>query len=485
MNIGYGKLKIVLVVVALLIIGGIAYVIRTNSFDPAVLYSKALCPKCNVIVVTLDTLGAKHMGLYGYNRPTTPFLDSFAKEKAIVFDTAIAQGSYTPTSHTSILTGKYPAENRIFSTVDKLPNEAHTLAESFKSNNYVTHAVSAAILIQPQYGWGQGFDSFDERWFIDTVRNNDAKTTFSLATDWIKNNKKKPFFLFINTNHIHSPHVPESEAVLEELGMNPPRTIIDQRDVISPHLDAEGITQEDADMMKDFYDGTIRELDGVVKTFIADLEKQGLMKNTVIVFEGDHSEQFGEHGIVGWFGVYEQQIHVPLIVYVPGQKARRISPVVELRSIPSTVRELVGLDPDTNFTAQSLVPFLTKKDAKGTVALTMHAFSKENNQGMLKALFGKAPSVWESMKDSPPPVVRQVGDTPKDIWYSARSDEWHLIKNADGTLELYRVKNDPEEKTNLIDMWYVLSVADRKEALSVFRAIGADIPASCGPYCPK
>jgi arylsulfatase A-like enzyme len=448
------------------------------------MFSKALCPNCNVILVTLDTMGAKHMGLYGYDRPTTPFLDSFGK-RSVVFDTAIAQGSFTPTSHTAILTGKYPAENRVYGTTDKLPEEAHTLAESMKASGYVTHAVSAAILIQPQYGWGQGFDGFDERWFIDTVTNNDAATTFSLATDWIKANKKKPFFLFINTNHLHSPHTPASEAVLDELGVLPPRKIVDERDIVGPHLDTQGITKEDAALMKDYYDGTVRELDGVVKGFVDMLDKEGLTKNTIVIFEGDHSEQFGEHGIVGWFGVYNEQIHVPLIVYIPGQKPMRVSPVVELRSLPSTIRDLVGLTPDTEFPAASLLPYFTGKPTEPTIALTMHAFTSTMNAGMLKALLGKAPSVWESMKDAPPPEVRKASDIPKEIWYSARSDHWHLIKNADATLELYRVDQDPEEKENLIDKWYTMSVDDRKDALAVFRKLGADIPASCGPYCPR
>ena len=476
MKLDFGRLKLLFVVAGLLILGGLIFVVRSNTLGPSVLFSKALCPRCNVILVTLDTLGAKHMGLYGYHRPTTPFLDSFGRDRGIVFDTAIAQGSFTPTSHTSILTGRYPGENRMFGTADKLPTEAHTLAESMKASGYATHAVSAAILIQPQYGWGQGFDGFDELWFVNSVTENDAETTFSAASDRIKSNKKRPFFLFINTNHLHSPHIPVSEAVLDELGILPPRKIVDMRDIVGPHLDTLGVTQEDADLMRDYYDGTVRELDSVVKNFIGMLDKEGLMKNTIVIFEGDHSEQFGEHGIVGWFGVYEQQIHVPLIVYVPGQKPRRISPVVELRSIPSTVRDLVGLKPDPEFTASSLVPFLTTKDAKGTVALTMHAFTEAQNAGILKALLGKSPSVWESMKDAPPPLVRQAGDTPEEIWYSARSDNWHLIKNADGTLELYQVQKDPEEAKNLINMWDKLSVPDRKEALELFKVLEADIP---------
>lgn len=481
----FGPMKLLGSFLGLILIGGIIFIVRAGSLDPSVLFSKAMCPKCNVIVVTLDTLGANHVGMYGYNRPTTPFLDSFGKNRAFVFDQAIAQGSYTPTSHVAILTGRYPAENRMFSTIDKLPPESHNLAESLKANNYVTHAVSAAILIQPQYGWGKGFDGFDERWFIDTVTNNDAKTTFSLATDWIKSNKKRPFFLFINTNHLHSPHTPESEAVLDELGILQPPKIVDERDIVGPHLDTTGITQADANIMRDFYDGTVRELDSVVKDFVGMLDKEGLMKNTIVIFEGDHSEQFGEHGIVGWYGVYEQQIHVPLIVYIPGQKPRRISPVVELRSIPATVRDLLGLKPDPEFGGPSLVSLIKNIDMKGTIALTMHAFTPEQNKGMLQALLGKTPSVWESMKSAPPPLVRAVGDVPKDIWYSARSDQWHLIKNADGTLELYRVQKDPEETDNLIDKWYQLSVSDRKSALEVFKALGADIPASCGPYCPR
>lgn len=466
--------KIILFVVVLVALGGVFYFFNQA---PAQL-SSALCPRCNVIVVTLDTLGAKHVGLYGYNRPTTPFLDRFGRERGIVFGQAIAQGSYTPTSHVSILTGRYPAENRVFTTDDKLPDEAKTLAESLKDNTYVTHAVSAAILIQPRWGWGQGFDSFEERWFVDDVTNNDAAATFSLASDWIQQNKKRPFFLFINTNHLHSPHTPASEEILDDLGIIPARKVIDQRDIIGPHLDTLGITAEDASIMNDYYDGLVRELDAEIEKFVAKLDKDGLMRNTIVVFEGDHSQQFGEHGIVGWYGVYEQQIHVPLILYIPGQKPRRISPVVELRSIPATVLDLLGVKPDPEFAGSSLVPLLKNKDAKGTIALTMHTLTEEQNFAILKFLLGKTPSAWEAMKVSPPPQVRQAGDVPKEIWYSARSDQWHLIKNADGSLELYRVQKDPEEEENLIDKWYQLSVSDRTEALEVFQALGADIPAS-------
>lgn len=475
------------VVFVLLLIGiGIGYTLRNASISlPSSIFARAMCPKCNVIVVTLDTLGADHVGMYGYKRPTTPFLDSFGLTKSTVFNNAIAQGSWTPLSHVSILTGRYPAEYGIFGVSDKLPQEAKTLAESMKEQGYTTHAVSAAILIQPKWGWGQGFDSFEERWFIDSVRNNDAETTFGLATDWIKENKKKPFFLFINTNHLHSPHTPASAQVLEEIGAPYPHELMDERDVVGPRINADmPPTKEDLTLMNDYYDGLIHELDGVLEKFVHSLDEQGLLKHTIIIFEGDHSEQFGEHNILGWYGVYNTQIHVPFIVYIPGQKPRRIDPVVELRSIPATVLNLIGAKADTAFQGASLLPLIEGKIAH-KIALTMNAQSVINNLGMLKALLGKSPTVWEAMKNVEAPVVRKPGDVPDEVWSSARSDRWHLIKNADSSLELYDLSNDPKEDKNLIPDWYNLSIDDRKSARDVFKALSEDIPASCGAYCPR
>lgn len=471
------------IILAVLLVGAVTYLYKPGIFRNNRLFSKAPCYKCNVIVVTLDTLGADHMGLYGYNRPTTPFLDEFGKTKSLVFDRAIAQGSFTPTSHVSILTGKYPAEYGIFGATDKLMPEAKTLAEAMKENGYTTHAVSAAILIQPKWGWGQGFDSFEERWFVDSVKNNDAEATFGLATEWINNNKKKPFFLFINTNHLHSPHTPAGEQVMEELGI-PSYGLQDQRDVVGPHMKTGGPTKADLTLMRDYYDGLVRELDTVVSKFIGNLEKQGLMEDTIVIFEGDHSEQFGEHGIVGWYGVYDTQIHVPLIVYVPGQKSARVPSVVELRSIPATVLDLIGATPDPSFTAPSLM-LAAKGMAEKSLALTMHALSFQDNMDMLAFLLSKAPSVWEAMKVVDDPAVRKAGDVPKSLWYSATNGRWHLIKNDNGKMELYDLTKDPKELNNQIDNWDKLSVEDRKSGLDVFKALSSDLPASCGLYCPR
>lgn len=474
-------------IIALLLAGGFGYLIRGGINIPAQWYAKALCPKCNVILVTLDTLGADHVGMYGYNRPTTPFLDSFGLKRSTVFDRAIAQGSWTPLSHVSILTGHYPAEYGIFGSTDKLPPEAKMISQSMKENGYITHAVSAAILIQPKWGWGKGFDSFEERWFIDSVRNNDAETTFSLASEWIKENKdkNKPFFLFINTNHLHSPHTPASSQVLEEIGAPYPAQLADERDVVGPRIQSDTpSTPEDLTLMKDYYDGLVRELDTVLSRFVGDLDKQGLTKNTIIIFEGDHSEQFGEHNILGWYGVYNTQVHVPFIVYIPGQKPQRIEPVVELRSIPSTILSLIGAKPDPAFDGPTLLPVIQGKPQQ-TIALTMNAQTVINNFAMLKTLLSKAPTVWQAMQNVDNPVVRKPGDIPADLWSSATSNRFQLIKNNDGSMELYDLKNDPKELTNLIPKWYDLSVADRKEARDVFKALSEDIPASCGAYCPQ
>ena len=174
------------------------------------------CPDCNVILISIDTLGAKHLGLYGGIRNTSPFLDTIAAERGIVFENAIAQASWTLPSHTAMLTGQYPADLGMWTPNDALPTEAKTIAEALQENGYQTQAFSNGSFIQPEWGFDQGFDSFSGN--LAFKYWNDASQIFDEASEWLRASQNERFFLFIHSYHAHSPFTPTLES-LKSLGI--------------------------------------------------------------------------------------------------------------------------------------------------------------------------------------------------------------------------------------------------------------------------
>jgi len=137
------SLSFAIFAVILLVLLGI-FVFRGSDRDFAT--SDIDCVGCNVILISIDTLGAEHLGLYGYDVPTSPFLDKISGERGIVFNNAIAQASWTLPSHAAMLTSLYPEEMGIWLSTDALPQEAKTIAEVLKENNFITQAFSNGLL---------------------------------------------------------------------------------------------------------------------------------------------------------------------------------------------------------------------------------------------------------------------------------------------------------------------------------------------------
>lgn len=439
------------------------------------LSNNSICRNCNVILISIDTFSAKHLGLYGYDRPTTPFLDKFSKEKGIIFENAISQAPWTLPSHTAMLTSKYPYELGIWEPTDSLPKQTKTIAQALKENGFVTQAFSNGAFVQPEWGFDKGFDGFsgtlaENGW-------NDSPKIFRDSLNWIDKNKKSPFFLFVHSFHLHDPYIP-SEKSIKALGGNGVQAF-NINEIVSINNEKGGPSVEDSEKLRLAYDGEIRDLDNGLSEFFNGLKSRGLLQNTIIIFTADHGEEFGEHGTAGFhLSLNDEVLHVPLILFLPQGKYKRVKNVVEVRSIPSTITKLLGLNLKNVFDTNSLLDYVSGSNQPENIALSFTALQRKSVLETIETSYSKIEQFGKTI--FPKPRTEAWTD---DYGSSARSLNWHLIHNADDSFELYDLRIDKNEKNNIYSKWQTFDSNDRKLILGLFRGLDINIPAYCGIYC--
>jgi len=271
----------------------------------------------NVLLISMDTVRADRLGCYGYDKNTTPNIDSFA-EDSVLFKSVVAPIPFTFPSHLSMMTGTIPPYHGVHDNEGRpIPDSHLTLAEVLKEQGYKTAAIIASYVLNAKFGLNQGFDSYNE--FKDDsyaptvfVNGRRASETGRLTTEWLEENSHNKFFLFI---HYYDPHFP----------YHPPEP-----------FDAE---------FKDPYDGEIASVDESVGRIIDKLKELDLYDNTLIIITSDHGEMLGEHEEAGHgYYIYESAIKVPLIIKIPGsRKHRTVDEIVGLIDIFPTVCSKLGL----------------------------------------------------------------------------------------------------------------------------------------------
>ena len=266
----------------------------------------------NVILVSLDTLRADHVGCYGYERDTTPNLDRLAGE-CVVFDTTIAPSTFTPASHGSVFTGLHPAihEAGMQSRGYWLKAQWTTFAEILRAKGYLTAAFTEGVAIRGTMGFAQGFDLYSDGPASKRQRLGVAEETFAKATSWLDRYGHLPFFLFVHTYETHEPY-----------GAVPPWTTKFADPAYAGRAGtwlAEAKTEADKRHTVDLYDASIAFADHHLGQFLGRVRQLGLLENTVVVVFSDHGEEFWEHGATGHLThLYDETLRVPLLIRLPG-----------------------------------------------------------------------------------------------------------------------------------------------------------------------
>src|SRR6266446_1035852 len=294
-------------------------------------------PTFNVVLITIDTLRADHVGCYGYKQIKTPNIDSVAAD-GVRFERAFTPVPVTLPSHTAILTGTYPMLSGVHDfSGNKLSPQQVTLATVLKQAGYVTGAVVASAVLDSRFGLNQGFDFYYDHFDFSRLEEANLEemerpgnVVADQVLEWLGKNSQKKFFLWM---HLYDPHYPyrPPEPYRHEYAAQP-------------------------------YDGEIAFADEQVGRLLRFLKDNGLYQNTVIVLSGDHGESLGEHGekTHGFF-IYNVTMHVPLIIRLPENRlpenaaARAVADPVSLVDLMPTILRTVGLEIPSQVQGRSLL----------------------------------------------------------------------------------------------------------------------------------
>jgi arylsulfatase A-like enzyme len=313
----------------------------------------------DVILVTLDTTRADHLGVYGYQRDITPRLDGFARD-AVTFRRAWSAGAWTLPAHASMLTGKQvsshgarfdmSASNVALSDLlegdffekhkaSRLPDDEITLAELLIERGYVTAAFAGGPWLAPPFGLMQGYQVKDAD--VETVEGRSAEELTDRAIRWIEGvPRRQPLHLLVNYFDPHSPYAPPpgfDDLPGAKIPLDPAQSEIFVNG-------GRKLTKRQRRAVIDRYDGEIRYMDHHFGRLVDALKRSGRYDRALIIAVGDHGELFGEHGFMGhgrW--LYESVARIPLLVRFPGGRGAGTSeevPVSQVDLLPMVGSEL-------------------------------------------------------------------------------------------------------------------------------------------------
>ena len=315
------------------------------------------------MLVTLDTTRADHLGTYGYFRETTPFLDRFAQD-ALVFEDAIVPMATTLPTHTSLLTGTYPLEHGVLANLAHTGHyfapseELRSFAEFCRDAGYRTAAFVSAVPLKKGTGIEAGFEHFSEPPGDD--RERPAAETVRLALEWLAEEPEdRPLFLWL---HVYDPHWPyvapeEFRRFDDDEGLD---RWIEERGIPARVFRKKAAEQEDARESHNLYDAELAYVDHHLERLFEGLQARARWPGTATVIAGDHGEALCQHGRTGHGWTWNEQVHAPLILRVPGVEPRRVAGPV---SIVDALPTLLGL-----LDVPALEPFLIQARGRDVLA---------------------------------------------------------------------------------------------------------------------
>ncbi|RKY18827.1 MAG: hypothetical protein DRQ55_12330 [Planctomycetota bacterium] len=316
----------------------------------------------NLLLVSLDTLRADHLGYHGYARDTSPFLDAFAEQHS-AFLQHHSVSSYTLPTHASLFTGLHPLQHGAVRMYQRVPShQLPYLPLLLARAGWATAAFTGGAIMSDDYGFGAGFDRFVSTDPLDVrdARADAPARGIERVAAWAEDRGDEPWFLFLHTFSIHN-YVPPPH-LLERFDAHPDapwRRQMPGRLMLDWMAPGAQPTPDDVGHLVDLYDATIRYADQQLGRLMQRLERQGLLENTVVVITSDHGEEFWEHGgLAHGLTLFEEQLHVPLLVSVPGAPARRVHEPSSILDLAPTLLELLGLPPLPAADGRSLAPFL-------------------------------------------------------------------------------------------------------------------------------
>lgn len=433
--------------------------VRSRGAIPAggVAKKDGAAPPQGVILIWADTLRRDHLGAYGYARPTSPNIDRLASE-GTVFRDCVGQASWTKVATPSLLTSLYPTSHGVMDFTDRLPASAHTLAESYRAAGYATLSLSSILFTGKFTNLHQGFEELHES---GSLPNPDTSKTSRDYLDrllpWLEGHREFPFFVFLHLADPHDPYKPEppydtlwadptraaehmkqgqrvkakiADPLLRHMG-----SLMPTRDeLLQARIDPDAYVGYD----RDWYDGSIRGLDAEIGRLVERLRVLGLDRKVLLVFSGDHGEEFLDHGrMFHGQSVYGELTNMPLILWGSGVPKGAVEETVEAIDVMPTLLEASQLGVPGGAQGRSLGPLMAPATASGAARADARWVSRP-------AISEK--NVTTILAGAPPPR-----DTES---FAIIADGWKLIHNtrrAAGAreYELYDHRGDPGDRNDV------------------------------------
>jgi arylsulfatase A-like enzyme/Tfp pilus assembly protein PilF len=375
----------------------------------------------NILIITLDTTRADHLGCYGYSGVRTPNMDRLAEE-GILFKNATCQTPLTLPSHASIFTGTYPFFHGVKDNGFYLEDNRITLAEVVKEHGWTTSAFIGAFVLDSRWGLDQGFDYYYDNFdftkyktiSLDSVQREGGKVTEAFF-DWLEKNHQQKFLSWI---HLYDPHTP----------YDPP----------------EPYKTQYSNSYWTLYDGEIAYVDFLIGEILEKLKEKNILKKTLIVIVGDHGESLGQHGenSHGFF-IYDVCIQVPLIIYFPSFKleGKQIASQVETVDIMPTLLQVLNLPVPPDVQGKMLIQMIIGEKVREEYFAYSESYYPLYHYG------------WSELK-------------------SLRSNRYKYIKAP--RPELYDIINDPNEQNNIYKQKLTIAKDFQEKLLSLEKAGSAE-----------
>jgi arylsulfatase len=324
----------------------------------------------NVLLITVDTLRADRLGVYGFDLDTSPAIDRLAAG-GVVFERAIAGASFTSGSHASIMTSRYTREHTIgYMNGGTRLEGITTVAEIFNREGYQTAAFVGNIMLDRKIGLDRGFEVYDDELPHAELNRGFAferiaRQTTERALLWLKNRDQRPFFLWVHFQDPHGPYTPPPEFK----GRFRPEFKPDEKALpildtvtglngIPSYQELDGIRRPS--VYETRYAEEIAYADHWIGQLISQVDADPSDPKTIVVFTADHGESLGEANLYFSHGstTTPDQAHIPLIIRAPGLPEGRRTETVHHVDVMPTLLDLVGFETPADTSGIALGPII-------------------------------------------------------------------------------------------------------------------------------
>lgn len=378
--------------------------------------------KNNLIIFAIDTLRPDHLGIYGYERTTSPFIDKFASE-SLIFDNAHSVSSWTVPSFLSLFTGCLPSHHKaVLYPKPKIElSTITTLAEMLEQQGYLTAGFHGGGFVSAEFGMEKGFQTYQ-------TQGKNFSDNWGKVRRWIKDVAVNPFFLFYHGFDCHRPYTPSPE---HDIFYPEYQGSYNAAELYRPNSQLPK-TEEDVKHVVAKYDGTIRQVDDIFREFINLLKREHVYEDSIIIILADHGEEFLEHQAFDHTRtVYEEVTRVPLIChggeFTPGRD-----------SYPASLVDVLP-------TLGTMLDFKTSKNIDGIDLEEIRANGLSEDRPIFLETGYQRRYLEESeetnYKPNRPDLIRGVVYKKHKL----------ILDVNDNPIELYDLENDPMEQNNLLE----------------------------------